>query len=93
MITDRDLVIKGIAEKKPNSSKVTDVMSEELITITAEASVEEASKLMAQHQIRRLPVVENQKLVGIVSLGDLSTFRYANERAGEALSDISEQTH
>lgn len=93
MITDRDLVIKGIAEKKPNSSKVTDVMSEELITITAEASVEEASKLMAQHQIRRLPVVENQKLVGIVSLGDLSTFRYANERAGEALSDISQQTH
>ncbi|MBA2874114.1 CBS domain-containing protein [Thermaerobacillus caldiproteolyticus] len=91
MITDRDLVVRGIAEKRPGSSQVTEVMSEHLITVSPDTSVEEAAEQMAQHQIRRLPVVENGKLVGIVSLGDLATNRYSDERAGRALSEISEQ--
>jgi CBS domain-containing protein len=93
MITDRDLVIRGIAERKPNSQKVTDVMSGHLVTVSPDASVEEAAQLMAQHQIRRLPVVENGQLVGIVSLGDLATNKYSDERAGSALSQISESLH
>ncbi|TYR79920.1 CBS domain-containing protein [Priestia megaterium] len=93
MITDRDLVIRGIAEKKPNSSRVTDVMSDRLVTISGDASVEEAAKVMADHQIRRLPVVDGNKLAGILSLGDLSTYKFSNESAGEALSDISTQLH
>ena len=52
-------------------------------------SVEEAAGLMSQHQIRRLPIVENGKLVGIVSLGDLAVHNMSNEKAGDALEDIS----
>lgn len=90
MITDRDLVIRGIAEKRSGSNQVTNVMSDKLITITPDITVEEAAETMANHQIRRLPVVENGKLVGIVSLGDLAINKMTDERAGQALSEISE---
>jgi CBS domain-containing protein len=89
MITDRDLVVRGIAEKRPGSTPVTEVMSDKLITITPDASVQEAAKQMAEHQIRRLPVVEHGRLVGIVSLGDLAINRYSDESAGRALTEIS----
>lgn len=90
MITDRDLVIRGLAEKHSGSTKVTDVMSDHLVTAERNTSVEEASRMMAEHQIRRLPVVENGELVGIVSLGDLATNKMSDQRAGHALSEISE---
>jgi CBS domain-containing protein len=90
MITDRDLVVRGIAEKHPGSNQVTNVMSDQIISIDPNASVEEAAHMMAKHQIRRLPVVDNGKLVGMVSLGDLSTNYTTGDEAGEALSDISE---
>lgn len=90
MITDRDLVVRGIAEKHPGSNQVTNVMSDQIISIDPNASVEEAAHMMAKHQIRRLPVVDNGKLVGMVSLGDLSTNYTTGDEAGDALSDISE---
>lgn len=93
MITDRDLVIRGIAEKKAASNQVTNVMSEELITCEPNTTLEEASELMAAHQIRRLPVVENGQLIGIVSLGDLATHKMSDKRAGVALSEISETNY
>ncbi|WP_017727170.1 CBS domain-containing protein [Halalkalibacterium ligniniphilum] len=93
MITDRDIVIRGVAEKKPNSTQVTEIMSEHLITATPDMSVSEAAKLMATKQIRRLPVVENNKLVGICSLGDLAVRESSDQQAGIALSEISEPTH
>ena len=93
MITDRDLVIRGIAERKPNSQKVTDVMSDHLVTVSPDMSVEEASQLMAQNQVRRLPVVQNGQLVGIVALGDLATNKYSDQKAGVALAEISEPLH
>lgn len=91
MITDRDLVVRGIAEKRPGSSQVTEVMTKDVITVSPNTSVQEAAQRMAENQIRRLPVVENGRLVGIVSLGDLATYRYSDESAGRALSAISEQ--
>jgi CBS domain-containing protein len=90
MITDRDLVVRGIAEKHPGSTQVTEIMSDQLIKVTPDTSVQEAAEQMAEHQIRRLPVVENGRLVGIVSLGDLATNRYSDESAGRALMEISE---
>jgi CBS domain-containing protein len=90
MITDRDLVVRGIAEKRSGSNQVTNVMSDKLITISPDASLEEASRMMAEHQIRRLPVVENGRLVGIVSLGDLAINKMSDQIAGVALSEISE---
>lgn len=92
MITDRDIVVRCIAEKRPASSKVEDIMSHDLITISPEATSRDAIQLMAQHQIRRLPVVEGEKLVGMVSLGDFAVRKLTDDQAGDALSEISEPT-
>lgn len=91
VITDRDLVLRGYADKKPDTTKVQEVMSDKLHYTAPGTSVQEASSLMAEKQIRRLPVVDNGKLVGIVSLGDLSLEDKANESAGHALEEISER--
>lgn len=90
VVTDRDLVIRGYAEKHSGSSPVESVMSQEIVTVSPETSVEEASKLMADDKIRRLPVVDNGELVGIVAIGDLAVRSETEEEAGAALSEISE---
>lgn len=93
MITDRDIVIRGVAEKHPGSTKVEDIMSDKLITVSPETSSNDAAKLMAENQIRRLPVVEDGKLVGIVSLGDFAIHALTDDQAKEALTQISEQNY
>ncbi|WP_223700355.1 CBS domain-containing protein [Sutcliffiella deserti] len=90
MITDRDLVVRGIAEKHAGSNSVTNVMSDHLVTISPDATVEDAAHLMAKHQVRRLPVVEDGSLIGILALGDLAVNQGSDDSAGDALSDISE---
>lgn len=91
MVTDRDLVIRGYANDKSGSSKIQEVMSDQLISCSPETSVQEASDMMAKHQIRRLPVVERGELVGIVALGDLALEDQSNRAAGHALEEISER--
>ncbi|CAM3694302.1 CBS domain-containing protein [Mesobacillus zeae] len=93
IMTDRDIVIRGVAEKKPPSSKVEEFMTGELITISPDASVKEAADLMAKHQIRRLPVVEGGQLSGIVALGDFAIDEQADDQAKKALTEISEHDH
>ena len=80
MITDRDIVVRGVAEKHPGSTKVEDIMSSKLVTINAEATTNEAANLMAEHQIRRLPVVQGDKLIGIVSLGDFAIRKMTDDQ-------------
>ena len=92
VVTDRDLVIRGYAEKRSGSATVNDVMSEKLVTITTETTVDDAAKLMAQEQVRRLPVVNNGQLVGVVAIGDLAVRDWYDDEAGEALSRISVST-
>ncbi|QGH36510.1 CBS domain-containing protein [Gracilibacillus salitolerans] len=92
MVTDRDLVIRGYADNKDGSAKVQEVMSDHLYHVSPDISLQEASQTMAEHQIRRLPVVTNGQLTGIISLGDLSLDEMSDEAAGQALEDISEQT-
>ncbi|WP_096435536.1 CBS domain-containing protein [Alteribacter populi] len=91
MLTDRDIVLRGVAEKRPNSSSVKKVMSDHLVTGDPGMDVDRAAQLMAEKQIRRLPIVDNGKLVGIVSLGDLAVHTSTEDEAGFALSEISEQ--
>ncbi|BBU39945.1 MAG: CBS domain-containing protein [Bacillaceae bacterium] len=67
IITDRDLVTKGIAEKRPGSTKITDVMNDDVVTITPDASAEDAAEMLAAHHIHHLPVVEDGKVVGIIT--------------------------
>lgn len=89
VITDRDIVIRCIAEKQPPSSKVENIMTKNIKTVTPDQSPEDAAKIMAEYQVRRVPVVENNKLVGIVSLGDLAVHHLTDNHAKEALSEIS----
>lgn len=90
VVTDRDIVTRGIANKKPNSSSVTDIMSTNLVYGTPDMSVDEAAQLMAQAQVRRLPVVENNRIIGVVSIGDLAVRQPYQNEAGQALNQISE---
>lgn len=90
VITDRDIAIRGVGSKRPGSTKVTDIMSEKLVTAPVDMSIDEASALMAEEQIRRLPIVDGQRLVGMVSLGDLAVRDSFFQYAAKALGEISE---
>ncbi len=90
VVTDRDLVIRGYAEKHSGSSAVKDVISEKLVTAKPETTIDEAARLMAKNKIRRLPVVESGELLGVVAIGDLAVRQKFENEAGEALSEISE---
>ncbi len=93
IITDRDIAIHVVAAGiDPQTAAVSEFMSTHLVTGRPEMSVEEAARLMGREQIRRLPVVEQNRLVGIVSLGDLATEHGTDEEAEEALEEISQPT-
>jgi CBS domain-containing protein len=90
MITDRDIVVRNVASgTDPNNTPVKDVMTQNITTVGPDADVSQVSGLMSQKQIRRVPVVENNALVGIVSLGDLAVDRRSDMEASEALTEIS----
>jgi CBS domain-containing protein len=72
MVTDRDLTIRGIAEGRPLSEPIAGHATRPLVTGEPEMDLEEAAALMVQHRIRRLPVVEDDSLVGIVTLDDIA---------------------
>ena len=85
ILTDRDIAIRAVAEGKGPSTKVEDVCSRDLVAVEPTTTVREALELMKGLNVRRLPVVESDRALGVVSLGDLS-----NEAgAGPALADIS----
>ena len=90
VVTDRDIAIRAVAEGKDPSTPVSEVMSEGVVWVNEDDSVEDAARIMSEHQIRRLPVVDSeQHLVGIVSLGDFAVDSSEIEPVVEALSDIS----
>jgi CBS domain-containing protein len=90
IITDRDIVIRCVAAgKEPADTTAEEVLSEELRTIEPDADVDDAADLMAQHQIRRLPVVEDGELVGIVALGDIAVKEDEDAGATDALEAVS----
>ncbi|MGD0240802.1 MAG: CBS domain-containing protein [Streptosporangiaceae bacterium] len=72
LVTDRDLVIRAVAEARNPGEPVGPLSSSDLIGVDADADVGVAARLMRDHAVRRLPVLENGQVTGIVSLGDLS---------------------
>ncbi|MDD4715164.1 MAG: CBS domain-containing protein [Oscillospiraceae bacterium] len=91
IITDRDIVLRCVAgENDPQATPVREIMSKDVVTITPGEDVRKAASLMAHHQIRRLPVVDNGRLVGMLSLGDMAKNNLFNIEASKALSEISE---
>jgi len=89
IITDRDIVVRGVVEGLDNSSSASDIMSKGLVSVTPDTHIHEAARIMGENQVRRLPVVENGKIVGIVAIGDLAVRNIYENEAGEALSNIS----
>lgn len=86
LITDRDIVIRGIADgKDPGSTPVAELCTEELITVTPKDDASTAVSRMREAEVRRIPVVDDGNVVGVVSLGDMAIER--DERS--ALADIS----
>lgn len=89
-VSDRDIAIRAVAEGKDGNTKVRDVMSAGIFWAYENDSVDDAARLMSEHQIRRLPVVNaDKRLVGIVALGDFAVVSSDIKAAGEALSEIS----
>ena len=91
LITDRDIVIRAIAKgENPATTKAKDVMSTDIISVSPDTDAHEAADKMSEYQIKRLPVVENGKLTGIIALGDLAIESIHIDEAGNALSGISQ---
>jgi CBS domain-containing protein len=90
VVTDRDLVIRGYAEKREGSAAVQQVISQTITSIPSSTTVDEAAQIMAKEQVRRLPVVDNGELVGVIAIGDLAVRDKFENEAGEALGKISE---
>ncbi|HVK86699.1 MAG TPA: CBS domain-containing protein [Kofleriaceae bacterium] len=86
IVTDRDIVVRGLAEAKdPVSTRIGDICTETLVTVPPEATVEQAIKLMRERAIRRIPVVKDDVPVGILTIGDLAQ----SMDPKSALADIS----
>lgn len=91
IVTDRDIVLRCVAaEEDPAQTPVREVMTRGCYTAGPDDDCAQASRLMAARQVRRLPVVEQGKLVGMLCLGDLARSRACDMEAARALSEISE---
>lgn len=85
ILTDRDLAVRLVADGLASSTRVGELVLQGVITCPSDAPLADAVRLMKQHDIRRLPVVDGETAVGILTLGDLSQLT----DAGELLADIS----
>ena len=90
LVTDRDLVTRCLASgRSPGNTPVRDVMTTKIVSAQPDMDAALAAGLMGREQIRRLPVLENGRLCGMVSLGDLAVQEETGMEAGDALSEIS----
>jgi CBS domain-containing protein len=90
VVTDRDLAIRILAEGKGGDTTVGDIASKDVVTVDPEQSLEEAARLMADHQVRRLPVTEEDgKLVGILAQADIAETGH-DSLTGEVVQKISQ---
>lgn len=90
VVTDRDIVTRCLAaNRQPSNTQVRQVMTQQVTTAEPNMEIGAAAHLMGRKQIRRLPVVENGKLCGMVSLGDMAIHEETVIDAGDALADVS----
>lgn len=91
VVTDRDIVLRVVAEgRDPQATTASEIASGELVTVDPQQPLEEAARLMGQHQVRRLPVVEEDgRLVGMLSQGDVATEGARDQQTGQMVEEIS----
>ncbi|MGH2686883.1 MAG: CBS domain-containing protein [Actinomycetota bacterium] len=91
LVTDRDLVLRVLAERQdPTRVQVGDILTKAPVTVSPDTKISEARDAMAEHRVRRLPVVKSERLVGIISLGDIAIADASERAVGETLGEISE---
>ncbi len=89
IVTDRDIVIKAVADGRDFDESIRVCMTQSPDSIAQDTSVEEAMRLMAKRQVRRLPVVENGRLIGMLSLGDIATSPESEHKKADTLAELS----
>lgn len=90
IITDRDIALRTVATGQDSTQqKVSEIMTSDPVVGSPEMNVHDAAKIMSEKQIRRLPIVENNSLVGIVALGDISLEPTLQDNAEETLKNVS----
>ena len=89
IVTDRDITLRGVAKSGDPNQKISEVMTSDVKYATPDMDVHAVADLMAENQVRRLPVIDNDRLVGIVAIGDLAVENIFENEAGEALHNIS----
>jgi CBS domain-containing protein len=88
IVTDRDIVVRAVAEgRDPQATKVSVIWTPDPVTLTVDQSVEDAIRIVREHNVRRIPVVQDGRPAGVVSIGDLAMER----DMGSALADISSE--
>ncbi|MGI6227308.1 MAG: CBS domain-containing protein [Peptococcales bacterium] len=93
IVTDRDIVVRNVVTgSDPKSTPVSSIMTPNVTTITPDIEIDRLGDIMACKQVRRIPVVENNTLVGIVALGDLAVDKRFDVEASQALTEISKPT-
>lgn len=91
IITDRDIALRSVAPGEDSKAqKVREIMSSNPVTGSPSMEVQDASRIMSERQIRRLPIVDNEALVGMISLGDIAVRPNLDKEAEQALTSISE---
>ncbi|HEX2424253.1 MAG TPA: CBS domain-containing protein [Actinomycetota bacterium] len=91
LVTDRDLVVRVVADREdPNQVRLGDIATRSVVTVTPDMSISEARALMGEHKVRRLPVMKDERIVGMISLGDIALADESKRAVGEALEDVSE---
>jgi CBS domain-containing protein len=89
IVTDRDIVVRVVAEgRDPNATTVNEIASTNLVTVSPDDDLDEALKMLAENQVRRLPVVEGERLVGIVAQADIARLG-KDSKTGEVVEEIS----
>jgi CBS domain-containing protein len=89
IVTDRDIVISVVAEgRDPNTTTVGEIATKDIVTVSPDDDLEDALRLLAENQVRRLPAVEGDRLVGIVAQADIARLG-KDSKTGEVVEEIS----
>jgi CBS domain-containing protein len=91
LVTDRDLVTRVVADREdPAAVRLGDIATRSVVTATPDMNISDARDLMAEHRIRRLPVMKEERIVGILSLGDVALADASKRAVGDALEEVYE---
>ncbi len=90
LVTDRDIILRGIAcDKDVNTTPISEIMTCDVCSCSSDADIAEAQHLMCENQIKRIPIIDNNQIVGILTLGDLSAnSQVDNTGVGNTLNHI-----